>query len=150
MSRAGNPVVPRLQGERVRPFRESVLKCAAEPAIRRSAGYSLAEGIGSFARRWSSVSSCWDSFRSRLGQPGLVAAYAFDEAAGTTPSDASGSGNTGTINGATWTSGRYSYGLAFNGSSARVNVQDAPSLDLTSAMRLKAWNPTTVTAHDAT
>jgi hypothetical protein len=67
---------------------------------------------------------------------GLVAAYAFDEAAGNTLSDASGNGNTGTISGATWTSGRYSYGLAFNGSSARVNVQDAPSLDLTSAMTL--------------
>ena len=79
--------------------------------------------------------------------PGLVAAYAFDEAAGSTLSDASGNGNTGTISGATWTSGRYSYGLAFNGSSARVNVQDAPSLDLTSAMTLEAWvKPTTVTS----
>ena len=79
--------------------------------------------------------------------PGLVAAYAFDEATGSTLSDASGNGNTGTISGATWTSGRYSYGLAFNGSSARVNVQDAPSLDLTSAMTLEAWvKPTTVTS----
>jgi glucose/arabinose dehydrogenase/PKD repeat protein len=76
-----------------------------------------------------------------------VAAYAFDEAAGNTLSDASGNGNTGTISGATWTSGRYSYGLAFNGSSARVNVPDAPSLDLTSAMTLEAWvKPTTVTS----
>ena len=65
--------------------------------------------------------------------PGLVAAYAFDEATGSTVSDASGNGNTGTISGATWTSGRYSYGLAFNGSSARVNVQDR--LRLTSRRR---------------
>ena len=78
---------------------------------------------------------------------GLVAAYAFDEATGSTLSDASGNGNTGTISGATWTSGRYSYGLAFNGSSARVNVQDTPSLDLTTAMTLEAWvKPTTVTS----
>ena len=79
--------------------------------------------------------------------PGLVAAYAFDEGYGKHAFGCSGNGNTGTISGATWTSGRYSYGLAFNGSSARVNVQDAPSLDLTSAMTLEAWvKPTTVTS----
>src|SRR5437773_12292233 len=33
---------------------------------------------------------------------GLVSAYAFDEGVGTTTSDASGSGNTATISGATW------------------------------------------------
>src|SRR4029453_12813671 len=38
-------------------------------------------------------------------------------------------------------------GLAFNGSSARVNVPDAPLLDLTSAMTLGAWvKPTTGTS----
>jgi glucose/arabinose dehydrogenase/chitodextrinase len=79
--------------------------------------------------------------------PGLVAAYAFDEGTGPTVTDASGNGNTGALGGATWTSGKYSYGLAFNGSSARVNVPDSASLDLTTAMTLEAWvMPTAVTS----
>src|SRR5262245_30616145 len=51
----------------------------------------------------------------------LVAAYSFDQGAGTTVADASGIGNTGTISGATWTtSGKFGNALSFNGTSARV------------------------------
>ena len=46
----------------------------------------------------------------------LVAAYAFDEGAGRTVSDASGHGNVGTIFHATWTTaGKYGKALVFNG-----------------------------------
>ena len=47
--------------------------------------------------------------------PGLVAAYSFDEGSGTAVSDASGNGNTGTIAGSTWTTGRYGGALSFDG-----------------------------------
>jgi len=79
---------------------------------------------------------------------GLVAAYAFDEGGGSTVADASGHGHTGTIRNATWTAaGKYGKALAFNGTTARVIVPDAPSLRLTTAMTLEAWvNPSTVTA----
>jgi sulfur relay (sulfurtransferase) complex TusBCD TusD component (DsrE family) len=71
---------------------------------------------------------------------GLVAAYGFDEGAGATVSDASGSGNTGSINAATWiTTGRFGNALAFNGSSSAVVVNDSASLDLTTGMTLEAW-----------
>ena len=52
-----------------------------------------------------------------LGQsPGLVAAYSFDEGAGASVADASGSGNVGAIGSTTWTSlGRFGNALAFNG-----------------------------------
>src|SRR5882672_3118788 len=51
-------------------------------------------------------------------QAGLVAAYAFNEGAGTTVADISGNGNTGTISGATWTtSGKFANALLFDGSS---------------------------------
>ena len=73
------------------------------------------------------------------GPPGLVAAYAFDEGTGSTVADSSGNGNNGTLSGATWTSGRFNSGLAFSGNSARVNVPDSASLDLTTAMTLEAW-----------
>ena len=81
------------------------------------------------------------------GTPGLVAAYAFDEGSGTTVSDASGSGNNGTVSGTTWTtSGKNGGALSFNGTTSRVTVPDAASLHLTTAMTLEAWvNPTTVT-----
>ena len=77
---------------------------------------------------------------------GLVAAYGFNEGAGTTAQDASGNGNTGSIGTATWTTaGKYGNALTFNGTSARVTVPDATSLRLTTAMTLEAWvYPSTV------
>jgi len=73
-------------------------------------------------------------------QTGLVAAYAFNEGAGTTVADISGNNNTGTINGATWTTaGRFGSALVFNGSSAQVTIPNAASLRLTTGMTLEAW-----------
>jgi fibronectin type 3 domain-containing protein len=72
--------------------------------------------------------------------PGLVAAYAFDEGSGLTTADASGNANTGTISGATWTtSGKFGKALSFNGSSNRVDIGDATTLDLTAGMTVEAW-----------
>ena len=80
---------------------------------------------------------------SNTGPPpvtGLVAAYAFDEASGTTVSDASGNGNTGTISNAAWNAnGRFGSALDFNGSNSYVTVPDSSSLDLTNGMTLEAW-----------
>jgi fibronectin type 3 domain-containing protein len=71
---------------------------------------------------------------------GLVAAYAFDEGSGTTVSDASGHGITGTINGATWaTAGKYGKALSFNGSTSYVDLGNPTSLQLTGSMTLSAW-----------
>src|SRR4051812_10974791 len=73
-------------------------------------------------------------------QSGLVAAYAFDEGSGTTAADASDNGNDATLVGAAFSSsGKYGGALSLNGSSARLNVPDAASLDLTSGMTLEAW-----------
>ncbi len=70
----------------------------------------------------------------------LVAAYPFDEGAGTTVTDYSGMGNHGTTAGATWSaSGKFGGALSFNGTGALVTIPDAASLDLTSGMTLEAW-----------
>jgi hypothetical protein len=78
------------------------------------------------------------------GQSGLVAAYAFDEGSGTALGDRSGSGNNGTVSGATWSaSGKYGAALSFDGVNDLATVPDSNSLDLTNGMTLEAWvNPT--------
>ena len=82
-----------------------------------------------------------------LSGPTPVAAYGFTEGSGTSAADASGTGNTGAIGSATWTtSGKYGNALSFNGTNARVTIPDAPSLRLTNGMTLEAWvYPTRVT-----
>ncbi|TMD03057.1 MAG: hypothetical protein E6J01_17125 [Chloroflexi bacterium] len=71
---------------------------------------------------------------------GLVAAYGFNEGAGTTLIDLSGNGHTGTISGATWaTAGKFGSALLFNGTGAQVTIPDAPSLQFTTGMTLEAW-----------
>lgn len=79
---------------------------------------------------------------------GLVAAYSFNEGSGTAALDASGQGNHGAVGAATWTAaGKFGGALTFNGSSARVSIPDAPSLQITAALTLEAWvRPTTVTS----
>ena len=73
-------------------------------------------------------------------QPGLVAAYGFNEGVGVLTLDSSGQANTGTIAGATWTTnGRFGSGLSFNGTNAWVTIDDSPSLDLTTGMTVEAW-----------
>jgi Concanavalin A-like lectin/glucanases superfamily len=77
--------------------------------------------------------------------PTPVAAFGFDEEAGTAVRDASGSGNSGKVAHTTWTAaGKYGGALSFDGISSRVTVPDSASLHLTRAMTLEAWvNPTT-------
>lgn len=75
--------------------------------------------------------------------PNLVAAYHFDDAAGGSLADASGNGNVGTLSGPTWSAdGKHGGALAFDGLDDRVEIADAPSLLLSSAMTVMAWvNP---------
>jgi chitodextrinase len=81
--------------------------------------------------------------------PGLVAAYSFNEGTGPTVGDASGNGNTGTINGATWTTaGKYGGALSFNGSSNYVDLGNPPSLHITGSMTWSAWIYATGTPAD--
>ncbi|MGD9696375.1 MAG: LamG-like jellyroll fold domain-containing protein [Thermoleophilia bacterium] len=71
---------------------------------------------------------------------GLVAAYGFDEGTGSVARDASGNGNTGAINGATWTgSGKHGGALDFDGTNDLVTVADDDSLDLTDGLTFSAW-----------
>lgn len=72
---------------------------------------------------------------------GLVAYYTFDDGSGTTAADSAGT-NTGTLSGSTiptWVGGKIgAHALAFNGSTAYVNVPDATALNPT-AITVSAW-----------
>ncbi len=71
---------------------------------------------------------------------GLVAAYSFNEGTGSTVTDLSGNNITGTIVGATWTTGgRYGNGLSFNGSTNYVDLGNPAALQLTGSMTIEAW-----------
>jgi hypothetical protein len=76
---------------------------------------------------------------------GLVGAWSFDEASGSSAGDASGQGNAGTVSGAQRVAGRYGGALAFDGIDDLVTVADSASLDLRTAMTVEAWvKPTTL------
>ena len=53
-----------------------------------------------------------------------VAAYSFDDGAGTIAGDASGNGRQGTIAGATWATGKFGSALSFDGAGDRVDLPD--------------------------
>lgn len=70
---------------------------------------------------------------------GLVGYWKMDEGSGTTTSDSSGNGNTGTlVNGPQWVNGRYGKALDFNGVNSYVSIPDSPSLRIQS-FTLTAW-----------
>ncbi len=121
----------------------------ADVGLQASTGYSYrvrARDTGNQVGPYSSVASATTSAAPPPPSQTLVAAYSFDEGSGSSVTDRSGNGNTGSVQGASWTSaGKFGSALSFNGSSARVTVPDATSLRLTGAMTLEAWvYPTTV------
>ena len=118
----------------------------ADTGLAASTSYSYrvrARDTGNQVGPYSNVASATTGPASST----LVAAYAFEEGSGSLVADLSGNGNAGQIGSATWTtSGKYGGALSFNGSSARVTVPDAASLDLTTGMTLEAWvYPTSIT-----
>jgi Concanavalin A-like lectin/glucanases superfamily len=78
--------------------------------------------------------------RGSAVRPGLVAAYNFDEGAGTIAADLSGNGNTASLSGAAWTpAGKNAGAISFDGTDDSLSIADAPTLDLTAGMTLSAW-----------
>jgi hypothetical protein len=69
---------------------------------------------------------------------GLVSAFGFDEGAGTTASDTSGSGVKATLNGLVWTTGKFGGAVSANGTSSSAVL---PAIDLsgTAAVTVSMW-----------
>ena len=71
---------------------------------------------------------------------GLVGYWTFDEGTGSVSSDQSGNYNTAQINGATWTTGKFGYGLSFDGSNDSVATNlEIDQSSSTSGATFTAW-----------
>ena len=71
---------------------------------------------------------------------GITAAYSFDEGSGSTVTDLSGNSVTGTLQGATWSSGgKYAGAVSFNGSTSYIDLGMPSSLQTTGSMTWSAW-----------
>jgi RHS repeat-associated protein len=84
-----------------------------------------------------------ESVSTTGGTRGLVGGYGLEEGSGSSVADGSGSGNNGTITGASWTtSGHDGKALSFDGVDDRVRVPHAASLAQAGAVTLESWvNP---------
>jgi hypothetical protein len=97
--------------------------------------------VAGFFSRWAILGAIWvwgmgGWGASELGASPIVI-YHFDEGTGTTAYDSVGSAH-GTINGATWTTGKFGYALSFDGSDDYVSVSSFPSGSY-SQLTVEAW-----------
>jgi hypothetical protein len=85
------------------------------------------------------------------GGSGPVAAYSFNDGAGTTVADSSSNNNAGILVGApTWSTGKYGGGLLFDGISDYVDLGSGSTLQVTGSMTVSAWiNPAAFPYDDA-
>jgi hypothetical protein len=62
-----------------------------------------------------------------------------DEGRGTSTADASGNGNTGTLNNATWATGSYGTSIALSGSNSYVSVKESSSIESGKQLTVAFW-----------
>jgi hypothetical protein len=78
--------------------------------------------------------------KTRAIGSGLVGLWKFDEGSGTTATDSSGNGNTGTLIGSpTWVNGKLGKSLSFDGVDDYVRVERSSSLDVTAQVTVETW-----------
>ncbi|SHK48169.1 Metallo-peptidase family M12 [Rubritalea squalenifaciens DSM 18772] len=79
-------------------------------------------------------------------EAGLVAHWKFDEGSGASTSDSSLNSNTGTVNGASWTTGFTGNGLQFDGVDDSVTFGNGPSLGGQTDFTVSAWIKTSASS----
>ncbi len=81
-----------------------------------------------------------DNRNAYVNDSNTVSLWHFDDGGGSTAIDSAG-GSTGTVTGATWnSSGRFGYGLTFDGVNDYVNIPDSSALNISGdVIALEAW-----------
>ncbi|MBM7565896.1 LamG-like jellyroll fold domain-containing protein [Paenibacillus sacheonensis] len=76
--------------------------------------------------------------------------WVLGEGTGTTANDTSGNGSTGTVNGASWVTGRSGYALQFNGTGNYVGLGSPSVLNFSGKITMSAWiKPSSITGTGA-
>ena len=70
-----------------------------------------------------------------------------DEGGGTSTADASGNGNTGTLNKASWATGSYGTSIALSGNNSYVYVNESSSIELSKQLTVAFWMYATTNAN---
>ncbi len=85
------------------------------------------------------VLACLSRIASGDIDPSIVLFFSFDGDSGNIATDISGTGNDGSITGATLVAGQYGDALEFDGAKTHVEITPNATLDLTDGMTLMAW-----------
>ena len=76
---------------------------------------------------------------AKIDQKNIMGIWLFDEGKGDAAEDASGNGNNGELNGATWDKGKFGNALSFDGTDDFVEIQPSASLDTRKNITISAW-----------
>lgn len=80
-----------------------------------------------------------DPYEDRSEMSGKLARWTYDNLTGINASDSTGNSHTGTVSGATQTSGKYNNALSFDGVNDYVNVTNKNGLALNNGGTIAAW-----------
>ena len=76
---------------------------------------------------------------TKIDEKNIMGIWLFDEGKGDAAEDASGNGNSGELNGATWDKGKFGTALSFDGTDDFVEIQPSDSLDTRENITISAW-----------
>lgn len=159
-----NDVVALVSGGSLRPTYGTVLLQLLDSAMLRireyrfSAAVSLLKSFNGYVTKYVAMGALSDgsaliaqsnAIIAVLGgiDAGLKGNWTFNQSSGATATDSSGNNNTGVLfGGPVWTAGKIGNGLLFNGTSARVDVQNSIPDDFS----LSLWLRTTSTGAGGT
>ncbi len=86
-----------------------------------------------------SHSSAANTFIRNISDDSLVLDLPLDEGVGLSTNDFSSNNNHGTINNTSWTSGKFSQALDFNGNNSQLSINNDTSLNNLSEINISAW-----------
>jgi hypothetical protein len=134
-------------GKKVHEFAGAGAIKSADPQLQdmrlggRKASTQHFHGVIDDVRVYRGVLSAHEIAALIPAPPRLVAHWTFDEAGGTTAADATGNGNTGTLqDGTAWIAGCFGHALSFDGVDDRVRLADNERLkNLTDNFTIAFW-----------
>jgi len=76
---------------------------------------------------------------AKIDKKNIMGVWLFDEGKGDVAEDASGNGNDGELNGATWDKGKFGNAISLDGAGNFVEIPESASLDTRENITISAW-----------